>query len=394
MEPPQHLPHLVVEDPKRTKAGLAAIAVVSFLMLSIPIGVYLIGSPQRFFSQASQDEVQNPQSSIELKAEKSNVAAGDEFIVVVEVRSDIDYINLAQARISYDPKSIAALEVMTGVNEVEEGYFVKEWLSQGFDNNRGQVILVGGVGTPGIVTKPDEEPRVLAKLRFVALKEGEASLSLDEATLIKNSDNTNSLKTKKNTLISVRGGDASGIGEIPATNVGTTASGTIELLKPQTGEVYFYFRPLEIQWKANVERISSINLAINGEDFANIASDIPNTGTFSWTPSATIPSPYITTSNKFTILIEGKTKDGKIHKTQESQPFGLVTSQNSKLVSTSSGLMKESVNGEISDGSKILSNFGLRSKGNEVLDLNGDEVFNGLDLGLLRKALLVKDLVL
>ena len=71
------------------------------------------------------------------------------------------------------------------------------------------------------------------------------------------------------------------------------------------GEVFYYFRPLNVQWRGQADLIKSITLYKNGEPFVEIAQNVINQGSFNWTPSLTIPAPYITPQNSFSIEIIG-----------------------------------------------------------------------------------------
>lgn len=396
MDSPQQLPHLIVEEPKRSIPALLAIIVFSLMLVAIPVGVYLVGEPQKFFSQASNEEVDSLKTSVELKSDSQNIKAGDEFSVDVELKSDADAINLAYLKLKYDPKFLAVIQIIGDNGQP----VINEWLSDGFDNEKGELILAGGVSSPGVLTKPEEKALLIAKVRFVAIQKGDTTISFDEANLFKNSDNTNILKNRNNLSISVS--DGGSIEELTQ-KLNTlqtlirkedSAQENIQVTTPQTGDVYYFFSPIDITWGGNFDLVSAITLYLNNQPFADLATNVPNQGRFTWNPAGVLPVHYITPNNSFQIEISGLTKDRVELKSAINPSFGLTTRQDGRLVSTASGQIRQYSQASITDASRILSRFGTTLETDDQLDLNGDRVINGLDLALLRNALLVRDLII
>lgn len=391
MQPLEQLPHLIVEEPKRSKAAVISIVIISLVLLSLPVGLFLVGNPQQYFSQASVDEAGDPKLSLEIKSPGQSLNAGDESFVDIWVRSDLEQVNLVEASIGFDPGLIN----VTGVELSDGGTqsFAREWLSRGFSNEKGEVVLIGGNPAPGITTKPSDKPLFFARISFKALSEGNAKFSFNNAALYKNSDNSNALKTKQDLTVNISPGGVSG--QIQP-NIGSQSAvpDEITITSPKTGEVFYYFRPFDINWTGNFQTVQVIRLLINGERYADLVQNIENSGKFTWTPSATVPAPYITKVSTFQVEIEGRTDEGKIIISSGGGEFGLISDAGGKLVSGASGEIKLSVDADVADGSRILTRFGVNLEKPDELDLNGDLVLNGLDLALLRKGLAVKDLVL
>ncbi len=106
--------------------------------------------------------------------------------VKVLAQSDTAAANLFNVKLTFDPSAIQAAWVDT------HGSFVVNWVSNTFDNSAGIITLTGGVPNPGIQTSG--QPKLMATVYFVMLKNSPLTVNIDPASgIFANSNNFNIL---------------------------------------------------------------------------------------------------------------------------------------------------------------------------------------------------------
>jgi len=115
----QELPHLVVDEPKRSKVGIFAVIVLSLLLLGLPIGIFLVSQRTQLQPQAAITEVV-PElgAGINLEAKLSLDSGGGIIPVDVYVKSPNDSANLVNAQIRFDPALIKVEKISTDSGEL------------------------------------------------------------------------------------------------------------------------------------------------------------------------------------------------------------------------------------------------------------------------------------
>lgn len=396
----QELPHLVVDEPKRSKWAITGIAVLSLMLLAVPVGIFLVSRPTQLAPQAAT--VAKPQelsAGIFLESKLSPESRGGIIPVDVYVKSPVDPINLVNAQIEFDPNLINIDKIATNGAEVANASVFNKWIEVSKD--LGNVEIIAGLPTPGIVnsgSNPNEERTYLATLYLTPKAIGDAVLQISpNSQLLRNSDNQNIFKSGSDlvlNLTSIVSEATSSAAVIPSTgkSVGNDHP-IIVITDPVTASNYSYFKPVEIIWSSfNVSSISQINLFINGESFGPISQSIDaSKGKFTWQPQESLALPYIQLSNTYQIEIIGASKTGETVKTL-SGPFGIVGTED-----VAGGLPDPQAFSQnqltISDASRILSNYLVSPPKDKSLDLNNDNVINGLDFYLLRQNLLGRGLI-
>lgn len=403
-----NLPHLMIEDEpdKRSKKALFGIAVLSFLLLALPITLFLVQTNQQLFSKAATPVAPAFEKSIRLSTNGTTFGVGQQVPIDVVIRTDNEYANLASVVIRFDPEVVKVSEVITNPSQGGSSvFFGKYWLSKGFDNDQGMINLISGTPKPGVKTDPsDSSPLLLAQIHFMAVGEGDANITVDPASAIyDNSTNSPETTSDGGLRLAIHSDASLPTGQKTATADANLVGRFSELAQsnqdqkvlltsPFAGQVFFYFRPVDINWTASADVVKSITLLLNNEPFGVIAQNIPNSGHYVWTPSTSVPVPMVTSVNTYSLQITASTKQGDIQSTS-ILPFGLISNPEGKITATDSAQFKTPDNPQIADASKIFSNWGSELNTDSPLDLNGDWNINYLDFYLLRKALFVKDLV-
>lgn len=417
------LPHLIVDEPKRSRKTLVAIIAMSLLVVLIPIGVFLQRERTQVKSQAATEEkVQTPQTSISLLSKSSPISDGSISVDVI-IKSDLDALNLVSSKIKFDPTALKLEKIATSSAESASTnlFFVTKWLETSYDNQKGTISLVGGIPSPGVKTNLDSSLS-LATLIFTPLKTGSTSLSLeDNSSIFRNSDNIDILKTKNSLELNIDALPGSGFAQLsphpvlksvePKVSPSSSPKATpktsappaggpsptpvlnteINLLNPVGGEVFSYIKPVSIGWTSlGVDKIKAISLFLNDEYFGSIAQDIQNTNKFDWTPAQTLLIPYIGIQNTYTIEVVGVNKKGEQVKSKSDGPFGIIAKEEVSLASQSASFQDISLT--LTNISQILTNFNKSSEDRRV-DLNGDGMVNQIDFWLSRKILLQRGLI-
>lgn len=387
------VPHLYVDEKRRSKKAIFAIVLLSFLILSVPLGVYLVSQKTNFLPQAFVGTSVMSEESIMVLTQKQSLNIGDLFKVDVFLKSDSDEANLAIAKIKFTQDSIEMVRIE------RFSTFARQWIEYSFDNGQGTVSLIAGAPNPGIKSSVNIPQFSLATLIFKAKKPALANISVakNESFIYKNSDNKNILN-KTNILtvnVSDQKGETSG-------EQNSQSEQTFEVLTPVGGKVYPYYQPVNIHWNPkDIERVIAISLYLNGENFGRISSTInPSDSSFVWSPSDTLLLPYITSVNTFQIGITAISKNGKIIIGFNDGPFGISASSGLLSVATSSAVVndqKADLDGDNKidghDLSILFSNYNTQSPKNPRADINEDGKIGEIDLFLIRKLMIAEGLI-
>lgn len=154
--------------------------------------------------------IAEPQNGITAGAGCNDIKVGQIFAVDVQVRSDIDPASLVNLRLNYSNSQIAVQKIMidgqlieqerdSSVPKIAGEFFIDSWVTQNFDNTKGEVQLIGSVPNPGFVTLKESAPAVMARVYFKALSAGESDISINNTSgVYRNADDENILVNKQN----------------------------------------------------------------------------------------------------------------------------------------------------------------------------------------------------
>lgn len=191
--------------PKLSEKGAIQFIVLLILLAGIIATVYLAQRTQIFKPKAGGGGPSAPivaQTSFrfvsELFGQPLQAYVGREVADSVDISSDFDSANLFVAKIKFDKDLLQVSKIDTQSSSV-----IKNWIEQYYDNNIGEISLVGGIPDPGFQTQPGA-PGGMATIYFVPLKEGKAELYFsDDSAIYRNSDNANILVVKGKTSITI-----------------------------------------------------------------------------------------------------------------------------------------------------------------------------------------------
>lgn len=390
--------------------NLLSVLGLLILLLGLPLTTYLALNQTNFLPQAAKvNTPAKPQAGFLLETAKPTVAGGDTFSVAVIGRSDIDEANLFVAKIKY-PVNLLAVERVESDNLKKgagEEIMPVRFLETRFDNNRGELSLVGTVANPGFKTTSPQKKHILARVVFKSKIAGIANLTFDESSAIfRNTDNHNILQTKQSLAINIVSGSFVSTVATSSAVVATSSANNLVVLTPNGGEVYEYSSPIEVKWLGEDIKDISIGLLLNDIFLGTVVSNLPNTGSYLWTPADAIPLSFVTPYHTYQIRMSSKTVDNEIVMDESNGPFGIVLKKQNGLISTPSSQEEEvssveqaadfSGDGKTDflDLSMLLSNYNkvLDASGRKF-DLNKDSGVNDIDLWYLMN-FLVKNRVI
>lgn len=388
------IPHFYVDEKKRSIKVIIGIIFLSFLILSVPLGVFLANQKTNFLPQASKGNPNIPESSLTLSTENGPVNIDQLFKVNINLKSGLDEANLVSANINFSNDSLKMVRIE------RDSTFAKQWVSYSFDNISGTVYLIAGAPNPGVKTTGNISSFTLASLIFKAKKPSLANITINGQTsaILRNSDNKNILQKTNILTINVndKNGNPSSIPDIPE------KSTTFNVMTPVGGKVYSYYQPVKISWDpATINRVIAVSLYLNGENFGRITSNLdPKDNFYEWNPAQTILLPYITSKNTFQVGVTAITRDGRIIIGFNDGPFGISASTGFLSTATSSAVInneKADLNSDnkvdIYDISILLSNFNTNNPKNPKADLNRDGKIGEIDLFLMRKLMVAQGLI-
>src|SRR3989338_7892647 len=144
----------------RSQRGFASILLVIIAVVGIVIGVILVQRQQQLKSQASISGPLTPTTSLSLQVSPDTVAPNESFKVTIVVHSDIDSANLFAANLNFPYAFMQVVDIDYADS------FISSWVEQFYDNNTGEISLVGGVPDPGYKTTITDPPSAMAVITF------------------------------------------------------------------------------------------------------------------------------------------------------------------------------------------------------------------------------------
>lgn len=394
----EQAPHLYVDQKKRSRFTIAATVVLSLLLLSLPVGVYLTQQKTTLYPQAASPLKPAPKASLEIATTSKTESAQEKFNIEILVRSDIDEANLVVAMLKFPADYLEVESVNT-----EQG-LVEKKIESNFNNQKGEVSIIGGIPNPGfktVETTKDSSGHILATIYFKPKKPGSINLYFDSSSAIfRNSDNTNILEKKGDLMLTIN--ETNPILHSSPSAILNNSQEKLKIISPKGGLVYSYFQPMQILWEPkDISKISSIDLFLNGSKLGKISSNIVSGGAFLWNPQNTLVLPYANVENTFQIVVTALDKNGNVATGSTDGPFGIITDNKivQKIATASARLSFDNldINGggalDPEDLSIILSNFGRKILTNPKTDINRDGVVNELDLWMLKKSMLESNII-
>lgn len=198
----------------------AALALTVVLVFALVLGVYLVRKPTQLTPEASS----TPENSFTLQAPAS-VITGEEFLVKVYSRCDVDNCNLWNAVLTF-PNNLVEV-----VRFDKSGSFITSWTEEFFSNSTGEISLTGGVTSPGF--KTDLSNALMTTIVFKANSTGPVNINLvDPSNIYRNSDNSKILQIKRDAVITVSNNLPS-----PSPSVSTNASPSSQSPSPFSSSV-------------------------------------------------------------------------------------------------------------------------------------------------------------
>lgn len=392
----QELPHLVVDEPKRSKAGIFGIVVLSIMLLGLPIGIFLVNQRTQLAPQAAVTQVAPEVVTGIFMESKLSQSGNQEIPVEIYIKSPVDNFNLVGAQIRFDPSLISMERISTGSAELNQQTPFNKWMEVSFDNEKGTAAIISGLPNPGVKTGSSADDKAyLATIYLKPKKAGTAILQMSpQSQIFRNSDNINIFKTGNDLALNLSNVPAEGTPSAsPKKNNGTGNGSVIVLTNPAGALNYSYFKPMEVIWSSfNVERISQINLYVNDEKLGAIAQNlIAAEGKFVWQPKDTLALHYIQPANTYSIEIIGVSKNGDVAR-MISGPFGLSgTEETTGSVPSQESFSQNQLS--VTDVSRALTNYLAEPIRDNSLDLNKDGIINALDFYLMRLNLLERGVI-
>lgn len=390
----QELPHLVVEDQKRSPLAIGGIIVLSLMVLAIPLGLFLVQQRTQIAPQAAVIEPSpDPQTGIVLESKFSPESKGGIIPVDIYVKSPVDAINLASVTLKYDPRFLAVEKIATNAAQIQKTEIFDKWLEVSSNNESGVATIIAGLSAPGVKTSDQAEGKAyVATLNLRPKTPGSTVLRVtSDSLLLRNSDNQNIFQSGSDLVLNL----SAGVAEPSPQTVGkrTANDPVIVITNPSAADNYSYFKGIEIVWSSfNVEIISQINLYVNGAFFGPLTQNLDaKSGKYSWKPQDSLALPYIQLANTYMIEIVGIGKNGQVSKAMTG-PFGIIGQE--KVAGKAPNPEVFLVNSlSIADASRLLSNYLVLPLQDKALDFNRDDVINELDFYLLKQNLLGRGVI-
>lgn len=379
-----------------SKRSLASVISLLILLLGMPLGGYLALNETSFFSKASTTSPASiqPSAGFLLETPKAVVSAGQSIAVDVLVQTDIDEANLFVAKLKYPTDLLAVEKIEAGVDSP-----IERWVESGYDNQSGEVSLVGGVTNPGLKTESGKK-YILSTVVFKAKVSGIANLEFDskESVIFRNSDNASILTSLEGLTVNVVGAGFGPAGD--ATSSSATANSPLRVISPNGGDVYNYLTPIEVRWEGlkEIEDIS-VTLFLNGQFLGKIGSNLDNTGSFIWRAEDSLPVSFVNSNNTFQIGVSGSTKGGLTVSDQSDGPFGLSLNptgmaQSNNISTEEAADLNKDGKTDFGDLSLLFSNYNKPFGGKlKSYDLNKDGVISDIDLYFLMNFLVKNSLI-
>ncbi len=397
--PPQ-LPHLIIEEPKRSKFALMGIVIVSLTLFAIPIGVYLTLQNQNPTSKAVSDEIKQPEIGYTLETEKKQVGVGSIFPVKVTIKSDSQSVNIFSFEALF-PQNLLEIVKMDVLPVEDPGYTSipnARVIHQKFNNLNGSISLIVGIPDAGLKTNFSDKKTGIATIYFRSKDIGDAKVTLEEQTAIFSAESKQNILQKEVSPL-----DITISPDIPTENaLGeessaiTSKSSLIQLLTPNGGETFHFTDEIPIRWNLDEKTLPSVTVSLymNGKLFGVIAKQIPNKKELIFKPETALQPIFANDSSSFQFLVEGKSNTGDNLSVMSEGPFGIYSTDDFNFVISPSAEIKtgaKDLNGDndlnLSDLSEILALYGKTDDKSLKADLSNDKAVNDIDVWILKKGL-------
>lgn len=173
--------------------------VLAVLLIGIAAGGYIVLHQTNFKPQAAQPKKIIMQNVYLLESSKSAYKVGELIQVKLIVKSESNQSNLFASKLDFP---IGILEV---VSIAKDRTTIKNWVEDFYDNQSGEISLVGGVPNPGYKTAAGMAGLTLANINFRIKAPGTANISISpDSAIYRNSDNMNILKNPRGLQIKIK----------------------------------------------------------------------------------------------------------------------------------------------------------------------------------------------
>lgn len=412
------------------KGFIAQLLILLLLGAGLAVGIYLVQNRTTLFSRASGGSVSQPITpAVGFSVEPEfDTYAGREVGISVMARSDFDRANLFAAKLKFNKDLLRVTKIDTDTG------FIKNWVEHHYNNDTGEISLVGGIPNPGLQTQIGSAGH-MAVIYFQTLKEGKAEISVtNDSALYRNYDNSNVIGLKQGATITIKPSSAEDSTVPPVAESSHKASLSLDLSSGATNrgcsfsvsvnldtdggrtdgtDAILLYDPSKLTATSIVDghiyadypadEIDSKNGKVIITGLAQVSSPFSSKGVL-----ATInfkvkdAAPVGATQINFDFDPNNKTKhaDSNVVENETVRDIldsvgngsytigtGACTSQSTTSVPTSNN---GDVNGngkvDLVDMSKLLADFG--KSGQIKADMNGDGKVNALDVLLLRNTLI------
>lgn len=390
----QQLPHLIVDEPKRSPWAIIGIVVLSLMVLAIPVGLFLVQQKTNLTPQAAVSEPQTD-STNGIILEPRPSLNGVTIPVDIYVRSSSDAINLSKIKLKFDPVFLSVEKIATDEANEKQSQTFNKWLEASYDNSLGFVTLISGLPTPGIKTSGLSEDRAyFATVNFNQKQSGSTIIqSTQDSVFLRNLDSQNVFLPGRDLVLNLPQKSIVTPNQTTPALQNSSDSPILVITSPLAVTNYTFFKPIDIMWSAfNLETISEINLYVNGAILGPVAKNLEaKSGRYTWNPQESLSLPYIQPANSFMIEITGFGKKGERARAITG-PFGIAGVENVSGSPPNPEVFY--VNSlSVEDASRLLSAYLVLPLEDKSLDFNNDDVINDLDLYLLRQNLLRRGVI-
>ncbi len=191
----------------RQAGFIAQFLILILLGAGLVVGIYLVQNRTTLFSRASGGGVSRPvtpAAGFSIEAD-FDTYAGREVGISVMAHSDFDAANLFAAKLKFNKDLLRVTKIDTNTG------FIKQWVEHHFDNNTGDISLVGGIPSPGFQTEIGSAGH-MAVVYFQALKEGKAEISvIGDSAVYRNYDNANVIGLRQSGFITIKHSEGQGV---------------------------------------------------------------------------------------------------------------------------------------------------------------------------------------
>lgn len=183
---------------KLGQRGSVYLSLLIILVLSLFTLICLASSGINWLPKVFAASTVSPKTTFQLSPNANSVKVGDTITIKLNVRSDIDAVNLLKANISFSKELLSVVSI-NYTNTI-----VKNWVEQYSDNATGTISLIGGIPNPGFKTSVDNGYSPFAVINFKALKAGSANIAIaDQSAMYSNLNNSNILSSKETLNINI-----------------------------------------------------------------------------------------------------------------------------------------------------------------------------------------------